>query len=184
MSDDPQPVAVDALGHEERILADYRGLLTKTAQEAQTAFDKTLLTLSGGALGLSFVFTKDVVGPQNIVHHAFLLWAWICWGLSSTAILLSFFTSQQALRRAIQQLDAGALTSCEKMETPGGWFDTITGALNFSGLMLFLCGLGMMITFLGFNVGRRANSQAPQQFAPTSASRPQLISAPTKATHP
>lgn len=138
---------------DEKIIADYRGLLTKTEQEAQSDFDKAVLTLSGGALGLSFAFTKDVVGTENVVHTSYLLAAWIAWGLSSTSILLSFFTSQLALRKAIKQLDAGKLG----MERPGGWFDWVTARLNLAGLILFLSGLTVMIIFLCFNVNDHMN---------------------------
>jgi len=135
-------------------MTEYRGLLTKMEQESQADFDKTVLTLSGGALGLSFAFTKDVVGTENVIHTGFLLSAWIGWGLSSTAVLLSFFTSQLALRKAIRQLDDGKLeqTDKERMERPGGWYDWLTAKLNPAGLFLFLFGLAMMLVFLCFNV--------------------------------
>ncbi|MCX6966983.1 MAG: hypothetical protein NTZ46_04250 [Verrucomicrobia bacterium] len=139
---------------DENPMAEYRGLLTKMEQESQADFDKTVLTLSGGALGLSFAFTKDVVGTENVIHTGFLLSAWIGWGLSSTVVLLSFFTSQLALRKAIRQLDDGKLeqTDKERMERPGGWYDWLTARLNLAGLCLFLFGLAMMLVFLCFNV--------------------------------
>jgi len=158
---------VAAMSDNEKILAEYRGLLTKTEQEAQSDFDKTILTLSGGALGLSFAFTKDVVGTENVVHTGYLLSAWIGWGFSSTAVLLSFFTSQLALRKAIRQLDAGKLdqTDEEKMERPGGWFDQITASLNLSGLVLFLFGLAMMLVFLCYNVKDHMKEKANTSLA-------------------
>ena len=74
--------------------------------------------------------------------------AWIGWAMSSTAVLVSFFTSQLALRKAIKQLDREKLT----MERPGGLYDLFTAFLNLSGLVLFLFGLCMMISFLNFNL--------------------------------
>ncbi|MHA3774782.1 hypothetical protein ACXR0O_24940 [Verrucomicrobiota bacterium sgz303538] len=65
--------------------------MNKLAHESQTDFDKAVLALSGGALGLSFAFTEDVVGPENIVRAGFLLSAWISWGVSSASILMSYF---------------------------------------------------------------------------------------------
>jgi hypothetical protein len=130
------------------VAADYRGLLTKTEQESQAEFDKAILALSGGALGLSFAFTKDIVGTGNITHSGFLLAAWIAWATSSASVLISFFTSILALRKAIRQLDRGTIG----MERPGGWWDSITASLNLSGLFLFLVGLAMMVFFLKYNV--------------------------------
>jgi hypothetical protein len=39
--------------------SDYRSLLVQTWQKAQDDFDKAVLSLSGGALGVSFIFLKD-----------------------------------------------------------------------------------------------------------------------------
>lgn len=145
-------------------ISEYRALLTKLEQEAQSTFDKTVLTLSGGALGLSFAFTKDVVGVHNVIHTNFLLAAWTGWGLSATSVLVSFFTSHLALRKAISQLDEGKFaTDSEKMERPGGWYDGLTKWLNGAGLALFLCGLTAMMCFLFCNLKDHMNE--PQRTA-------------------
>lgn len=133
---------------EEEIVAEYRGLLTKTEQESQADLDKAVLTLSGGALGFSVAFTKDFVGPAQATATGFLLWAWIAWVASSTSVLVSFYTSQLALRKAIKQLDRGVIG----MERPGGAWDLSTAILNAVGVVLFLVGLGLMIFFLNRNM--------------------------------
>jgi hypothetical protein len=132
----------------EAATAEYRGLLTRTEQDSQAEFDKAVLALSGGALGLSFAFTKDIIGTATMVHAGYLLAAWIGWALSSTSVLVSFFTSQLALRKAIRQLDRGTIG----MERPGGLWDFSTASLNLLGLVLFLFGLAMMVIFLNYNL--------------------------------
>jgi hypothetical protein len=129
-------------------IAEYRGLLIQTEQESQADFDKGVLALSGGALGLSFAFTKDIVGTTHIIHAVYLLTAWIAWAVSSTSVLVSFLTSQLAMRKAIRQLDRGVLGG----QHPGGWLDSVTAALNVAGLALFLFGLAMMVVFLKYNI--------------------------------
>jgi hypothetical protein len=133
---------------DEKIIGEYRGLLIQTEQKSQAEFDKGVLALSGGALGLSFAFTKDIVGTAHLGHIGFLLAAWISWALSSTSVLMSFFTSHLALRKAIRQLDQGTIGA----ERAGGWWDLITANLNLGGLLLFLFGLAMMIVFLNHNL--------------------------------
>lgn len=128
------------------IIADYRGLLTQTMQKSQAEFDKAALALSGGALGLSFAFTRNIVGNGDIIHASYLFTAWVAWALSSTSVLLSFFTSTLALRRAIRQLDLRG-----DMKRPGGWWDISTSTLNAISLLLFAFGLAMMIVFLWHN---------------------------------
>jgi hypothetical protein len=91
-------------------LQEYRAQLVAAEQKAQEDYDKTVASLSGGALGVSFVFLKDFVGSAQIHFSGFLLGAWICFGLSVTVVLFSFFSSNLGLRRAIKQVDAGKNT--------------------------------------------------------------------------
>lgn len=130
------------------IAVEYRSLLVKTEQASQSEFDKGVLALSGGALGLSFAFTKDIVGTAHLVHSVYLLLAWAAWTASSTSVLMSFFTSQRACRKAIRQLDAAGKVP----PRPGGWADFGTEVLNITGLILFVVGLIMMVLFLSHNL--------------------------------
>jgi hypothetical protein len=136
------------MSDDEAIITEYRGLLTQTEQKSQADFDKALLALSGGALGISFTFLKDIVGKSNASHLGFVVSAWIGWTLSATCILCSFFTSIQALRRAIEQLDQGTIAT----ERPGKAWDCATTVLDAMGLIFFVVALVAMIVFLIFNL--------------------------------
>lgn len=122
----------------------YRDMLQKLEQESQNSYDKAVLTLSGGALGISFAFIKDVVGTKPITNQAYLLTAWILWGISILSILFSFYFSNLALRKAVDQLDKG--------DQPSNWYDTITAVLNVAGGVLFLLGVIFIVVFVSFNV--------------------------------
>lgn len=128
-------------------LAEYRNWLVAAEQKAQEDFDKTVLTLSGGALGISFVFLKDVIGPNEVQHSGFLLSAWIVWAFSTFSVLASYYLSHLALRRAISQVDKGAIYN----QTPGGVFACLTAALNAVGAILFLLGVCFITIFAGIN---------------------------------
>jgi len=97
---------------------------------------------------LSFAFTKDIVGTTHLVHSIYLLLAWAAWTASSTSVLMSFFTSQRACRKAVRQLDAVGKVP----PRPGGWLDFGTEILNIAGLALFVVGLLMMVIFLNHNL--------------------------------
>jgi len=45
-------------------LLEYRKDLIKTVQKLNENYDKLIITLSGGAFGLSLVFVKDFVGSD------------------------------------------------------------------------------------------------------------------------
>jgi len=127
---------------------NYRDLLISSEQKSQEHYDRAVLTLSGGALGVSFAFVRDIVGPQCIASPSLLVAAWACWGLSVSSALFSFFFSRMALRRAIRQLDSGAIYQ----QRPGGLPDVLTAILNASGGLLFLTGLVLIAVFTWYNV--------------------------------
>jgi len=133
---------------DEKRLA-YRDHLIKAEQKAQEDFDKTVITLSGGALGISFAFVKDVVGPDDLVKLCLLYWAWVMWGTSLIAVLFSYFFSHLALRKAVKQADEKTLYH----QRVGGGFDIVTAGLNISGAILFVIGVILMILFVKSNLG-------------------------------
>lgn len=56
----------------------YRDLLQELSVKSQEQYDKTVITLSTGALGLSFAFIKDVVDINVASSINFLTGSWIC----------------------------------------------------------------------------------------------------------
>lgn len=129
-------------------LHEYRQWLIAAEQKSQEAYDKTVLSLSGGALGISFVFLKDVIHDVPLAHAEYLLGAWLSWGLSSTSILISFFLSHLALRRAINQIDSDEINTT----SPGGIYSKVTAAANIAGALLFLIGVLLITGFAGENL--------------------------------
>ena len=127
----------------------YREMLQALEHESQRAYDKTVLTLSGGALGVSFAFVKDIIGEAPIVWKAFLLASWVFWGLSVTCVLLSFFLSQRALHKAIDEVDE----KIDEGKTPKNYYDTMTRVLNVLGGFLFFTGVISMVVFAAKNMG-------------------------------
>jgi len=73
-------------------------------QANQAAYDKAVMTLSGGALAISVAVVKDFFGGQAAAWSCTLLLAWIAWALSLTSILFSFHFSVLAQRKLQRDL--------------------------------------------------------------------------------
>ncbi len=131
----------------EELLA-YRAHLVESEKEAQADLDKTTLKLSGGALGISFAFLKNVVGAGPYELAICLPIAWSAWGLSMALVLLSFYASSHSLRQAISQVDEGTIHT----EKPGGWYDSATKWLNGLAILFFFVGLSSMLSFVYSNL--------------------------------
>lgn len=127
-------------------LKDYRKYLVEARQKAFDDFDKTVITLSAAALGISITFLKDLLGPGTHSMSCIVA-AWICWTVSVVSVLISYFVSQIALDGAIAAIDTGLLPA-----KPGGRFATATKILNAAAGMFFLAGLIMFIIFITQNM--------------------------------
>lgn len=153
------------------LMAAYRQSLIDAEKQGQESFDKTVLSLSGGALAISFVFIKDVIGPHPIVLPQLLLSAWVCWALSTLSILVSFYTSNRALRKAIEQCDNGTIRRAPidtpDCEPPGGYFAKVTKHLNLAGIILLVLGIAVMSAFVYVNLLQRELKDEPNQAVPT-----------------
>ena len=144
-------------------MAEYRKLLVAAEQKSQEDFDKTVLSLSGGALAISFAFLKDIVGPQPIVQSCFLLVAWFAWAFSTFSVLISYYLSHLALRRAIGQVDDGTISQ----QTPGGAFACWTAILNATGAVFFLVGVCCITVFAVANLPTKGATNDRKETAVT-----------------
>ena len=125
----------------------YRRDLMTLEQKAQEKYDTTVVYLSSGALGISFAFVDNFIKEGSIQSVGWLIFAWVTWGLSVTMALGSFYTSAQAMRRTIKDIDAG-----KSLTRPGGWYDMVTIVLNLASGMLFLAGVVFLTTFIVVNL--------------------------------
>lgn len=126
----------------------YRDQLLQSALQAQDELDKTILKLSGGALGISLAFINNIVGDGPYIWKIALLISWSLFCLSMASVLGSYYLSAYSHRRAVAQLDIGSIYK----EKPGGWFDSATEWLNGLAALMFLVGLILMIVFVYKNV--------------------------------
>lgn len=136
--------------------AEYRQHLVLAEQKTQEDYDKSILSLSGGALGVSFAFIDKILQGREPEFLWMLTGAWILWGLSIAAVIFSFFCSRQALRKAIDQVDKG-----EDLQKPGGIMSAITERLNIISGVAFMVGIVLIAIFATRNLQTRY--QKPQE---------------------
>ena len=166
-------------------LAEYRQAMVVAEQKSQDDYDKTLVTLSGGALAISFAFLTDIVGPGSVVAPSLLAISWICWAASVAAVLVSYYLSRLALRKAIEQCDDRTIFDCP---SPGARYAKGVRALNLGSGALFLIGVIAMSIFILWNTPAETQDDRPTRAsnsipAPTRAERPTRVpgSAPRAA---
>lgn len=128
-------------------ISEYRKSLQALQESMQSEYDKTVLTLSAGGLGISLTFLKDIASKQGPHDTYAFLAAWICWGTSVSCVLASYFTSAQALQKAIKQTDDRGIY----IEPRGGLCNLVTQILNGSSGFFFLGGVAAIAKFIFSN---------------------------------
>lgn len=119
------------------VLATHRSQIVSMRTEQALQFDKSILTLSGGALALS-VALLDVEGKTT-------LWLISTWATYATAIavtLTSFFASSQQLSSDVADIDRRMAGKPGVRKT--GW-NTAVKVLNVSSGLLFFLGTALFL---------------------------------------
>jgi hypothetical protein len=130
--------------------AEYRKQLAQLETQSQESYDKTVIALSGGALGFSLVFLKDVAGPAGVQDLSLVVLAWLYWTISLGCVLWSFYSSRAALRWTIRQIDRGADLS----KGVGGSAERATQVFNLASGATFIGGALAFVLFGFFSASR------------------------------
>lgn len=114
-----------------------------------TAYDRALLTLSGGAFSLSILFWKEIATSPTPFSRIFLLSGWTLFGLSLVVTIASFLVSERAHARELDDLDRAVGT---KVLVPGGHLEGVLLFMSRAAGALFCAGLLMMLVFAAMNL--------------------------------
>ena len=136
---------------EYRAYLDERRSLVDAEREVSERFDRWVITLSAGALGLSITFVKQIAPKPKAATVWCLGLSWIAFGITLLLMLLSLILSQSALRRQREILDA------DYRELEGARDDknipaVYTNYLNWASVVLFIVGVVLLGTFTILNL--------------------------------
>ena len=123
--------------------------------EVSGRYDKWILTLSGGALGLSITFIEKIAKNPTPETLFWLKLSWGCLVISLLSALLSLVTSQSAIRENRKELD---IAYSEKRDPNLGfprWFTNFTNVLNWGSLFLFIVGVIFLCVFSFKNIDQK-----------------------------
>ncbi|WP_376693086.1 hypothetical protein [Wenzhouxiangella sp. EGI_FJ10409] len=139
-------------------LKDYRSDLTNTLRFLNEAYDKMLLTLAGGALGLSIVFLKDILVVEALKSPLLLIWAWGLFIFSLAGVLGRLLFGIEAYRKALRQVDDGTI----RQARPGGFYSIASRSLHISAALSLIAGFICIAAFAYKNVGEANAERKPQ----------------------
>src|SRR5690606_37526801 len=125
---------------------DHRKRLDELRISQVTTFDKSILTLSTGAIGLSLLILLWIVGRQPAVEMWAIGAAWLLLLLAIVAHLVSYQTSYEDVSREIVKLDRD-IEAGRRLSQDGNIFRTLTLFLNRGALLCFAVGTTLLFWF-------------------------------------
>jgi len=123
---------------ERQEYTEERKLLINAELESAKSFDKAILTLSAGAIGLSITFIQQLA--PTLQAEKLLCVAWSGFILALLSTLSSFLLSQSALRKQREILDKDYEGKQSTQELKN-WQATITNWLNWLSIIFFIVGV-------------------------------------------
>lgn len=128
----------------------YRATLVALQEKMHDAYDKTVLTLSGGAFGVSVIITKDLIGVNHTIHLWLLVFAWAFWILSMVSVLFSYSESAKKMAAMIDLVDGSNVE-----EKTSKLLNGSIELLNKCSGLFFICGLVTFTAFIALNINQR-----------------------------
>ena len=137
------------------VYLEERKSLIDAKREGIRSFDKAILTLAAGALGLSLTFIRQIVPDIKSGTMFMLICAWSSFCISILSTLISFLTSQSACSRQIEIMEAKYFDDNSDMSEkvnyknkPAIW----TERLNKYSIFIFIIGVILLVTFSSVNL--------------------------------
>ena len=123
---------------------EYLQQLNKAYLESSAQFDKQLLYCASGALGLSFVFIKDIVKLNVATCKNLLITSWSFFGAVIVLSILSHYSSLKAINKKIQNVNWQDESSSK--------LNSYTKAFNILMIIFLISGLVILTVFIGINI--------------------------------
>lgn len=152
-----------------QVYIDERKALVEAEHTCANHFDKGIMTLAAGALGISLVFLENIAPKPNPDTLILLYIAWSSLVLSLLAMLSSLLTGQHAFRRARDILENEFFPEGPAKSKNRNCWAIYTQILNWSSIVFFIVGVGALALFSIQNMKSNfADKKADSAIATTS----------------
>ena len=133
---------------------EHRKQAWQDIQTSTDQFDKSLLTLSSGALALSLAFIKDLVPLKSAVGISWLYASWISFVLCIVVTLFSFPMSVKALKLNLDYVHKYYIEKKEEyFDKQSRWSTAVTWCSILGGAF-FLLGIICTMVFVYKSIRR------------------------------
>jgi len=123
--------------------------LQKAADYSYAAFDKNLLYITSGALGLSVAFIDNIIDVSYAQYKYMLITAWVLFTLSILiSLILHLFNSSQLDKAIENYYYQNDLNEQKRI----AWHDIVINVFNWISTIITILGIIILIIFISINL--------------------------------
>lgn len=133
---------------------EYWNQLFETYKESATLFEKKLLYITSGALGISITFLSDIVDLNKACFFYLLILAWSIFTIVILISLISHYCSMKSLNHEMKYFLKG--------KKPKNKYEIWVKRMNISMIIGLPLGLVFLILFLSINLTIMSKQNNPK----------------------
>lgn len=148
----------------EAIYAALRDEIRKRSLSNTENFDRSILTISSAALGLSLTFIKNIVALETAIHVWMLAAAWSLFVLAILVTLASFLLSQRGLALQDEYAQQYYLHRKDEYLNKDNQFANLTQAATYVSGASFVLAFVTLVLFVFVNISHeRSRMKLPDK---------------------
>lgn len=131
---------------DDKLLNDkYLDRLFDAYSESAKQFDKQILYIASGSIGISFSFIQKIVDLSKSGYNWLLITSWITLTIVVLLSLTSHYIAFKALNKQLELFYQENKIKAQKL-------NNVVKFLNISMIALLILGIALLILFVGINI--------------------------------
>ena len=138
----------------ERLHDSFRDELFKRQLSNSENLDRAILMLSSAGLGLSLLFIKDPFPLNEAACTLSLYSSWVMFGLAILSTLVSFFVSQQGIKKQLKMNAEYYLEGKEEVQYQKNRWAVATECLSYVSFSIYILAVIFLFCFVARNLSK------------------------------
>jgi hypothetical protein len=161
----------------QQLFKDFKTEIEKRQVSSSENFDKSILTYSSWALGISIAFLKDFIPITLAKFPSSLYWSWglFCYAIATTT--LSFLISYKGLELTLDHGEKYYLEDKAEYLNKGNIYNVVVKWINRTSGASFIIALILTVVFVSLNLEKSAveKNRKPHEIVNKSVSKDEII---------
>ncbi len=143
--------------------ANFREHYQEAINKSEDDFEKNLIFLSSGALGLTLIFIEKIVPPKDSICLYFLILGWVLLAITLAINLISHLISKKYLQKSQRDYDeyVNETIDFDKLDEKLSKRNKKMDCINWISVIIFISGILSIVLYTSLNFQNMAKKTTP-----------------------